>query len=568
MGYFEYYGGKYGFLVRKLPKIPESLNSVDKRLSMGRLQPTEEQANAIGLLRSGVPLIEVGSFAGTGKTSLYEMCVEAMPDTTKFLYLVFNKSGEREAKERFAHFDNINAKTVDALAYRNFPSSKITIGFYKRQDIERLLKLNGKEAKKTLTLFEEFCNSGELCIANANVQAFWDMMETGKINPSFSFIKKTFHLNLALTPDNLPINKYDRYDVVLIDEFQDTNPVTLEIAKLIRAKSYMRVGDHHQSIYGFMGANNVMGQDSDAVQCYLTQSFRFNQQIADKANAILSLYKGETKPIIGLSKQTSLKSACMISRTNAKLISVIQKLYDSKIPYKTIREASALFDLPISIHSLQRGEEARKSCAFLKWEHEKFKKENSSGSFIDYLQNTAKLNSDIELGSAVKIAKEIKYDLLVKMEEQTNIYNNQEGLNVQYFLSSIHTAKGLEWDYVKIGDDLYDYAYMIADHIYGQYGEISNPLQYDFVESFKEDYQGGFVKGSTIEEFNLLYVALTRAKVKVEYPNSVEALFSKKKANEAICAAYQNILEKEEKQELSGKQDMKRSYYNDLAINQ
>lgn len=560
--------GKYGFLVRKLPRIPKLKNSMNKRLNMGRLQPTEEQADAIGLLRSGVPLIEVGSFAGTGKTSLFEMCVEAMPRTTKFLYIIFNKSGEKEAKERFARFDNITAKTVDALAYRNFPSNNITIGFYKRQDIERLLKLNNKEAKKTLALFEEFCNGGELCIHNANVQAFWDMMEAGKINPSFSFIKKTFHLNLALTPDNLPINRYDKNDVILLDEFQDTNPVTLEIAKLIRAKSYMRVGDHHQSIYGFRGASNVMGQDKEAVQCYLTQSFRFNQQIADKANAILSLYKGETKPLIGLSKQTSMKSACMISRTNAKLISVIQKLYDSKIPFKTIRDASALFDLPISIHSLQCGREARKSCTFLKWEHDKFKKENTSGSFIEYLEVVSKQNNDVELKTAAKIAKEISYDKLEKMEEQTNIYNKQEGLSVQYFLSSIHTAKGLEWDYVKIGDDIYDYAYLVAEHIYGQYGEVSNPSKYDFVESFKEDYQGGFVKESTIEEFNLLYVALTRAKVKVEYPNCVESLLDKETANKQIHAAYQEILEREEKQELSNKEfrDMKQSFYNDLAI--
>lgn len=516
-------------------------------------KPTQEQQAVIDALRAGAPSIEVGSFAGTGKTTLAEMTVESMPKGTKFLYIVFGNKNAKEAKERFERFgeENVVCKTVDALALANFPRQKgenVDLGHYKRQDVERLLGMNFKEAKKTLEGFEEFCNSDALYIENPNVQALWDMMEIKKLNPSFSFIKKSFHLNLALNPKDLPVNKYGKYDVILMDEYQDTNPVTLAIAQKIAAKSYLKVGDQHQSIYGFRGASNAMGADKGALKLYLSNSFRFNQSIADKANAILSLYKGETQKIIGLSTQTNMRNACMISRTNSNLIHVVKKLYEGKIPFKTIREASALFDLPMSIHSMQEGKEPRDSCKFLKWEHDKFKKGNFGDTFIDYLKDSARQNRDIELSSAVKITEEIPFGLLGDMEKQTNAYNKQADLNAQFFLSSIHTAKGLEWDYVKIGDDTFDYPRMIAEHIYGEVGEI-NTQGYNFLEKFREDVQGGFVKQNVVEEFNLLYVALTRAKVKVEYSPSIAVLLNEQDANNAVKEAYDRVVEQSQKQE-------------------
>lgn len=70
-----------------------------------------------------------------------------------------------------------------------------------------------------------------------------------------------------LSTDNSVREKYsERYQHVLIDEFQDTNPVQLEIIKLIvdhensAEKSYWITGDDWQSIYSFAGAsvNNLL----------------------------------------------------------------------------------------------------------------------------------------------------------------------------------------------------------------------------------------------------------------------------------------------------------------------
>ena len=72
--------------------------------------------------------------------------------------------------------------------------------------------------------------------------------------------------NLLSTDDSVRGKYSERYQHVLIDEFQDTNPVQLEIIKLIvdhensAEKSYWITGDDWQSIYSFAGAsvNNLL----------------------------------------------------------------------------------------------------------------------------------------------------------------------------------------------------------------------------------------------------------------------------------------------------------------------
>ena len=59
-------------------------------------------------------------------------------------------------------------------------------------------------------------------------------------------------------------NLKDKYDVVLLDEVQDSNMVTLSVFNQFNAKRVM-VGDSHQKIYGFRGAIDAMEKfESDA----------------------------------------------------------------------------------------------------------------------------------------------------------------------------------------------------------------------------------------------------------------------------------------------------------------
>jgi DNA helicase II / ATP-dependent DNA helicase PcrA len=86
-----------------------------------------------------------------------------------------------------------------------------------------------------------------------------------------------------------------RFEHVLVDEYQDTNAVQNELVLLLtRAhRNVCVVGDHDQSIYRFRGADvrNILEFETafpDATVLVLEQNYRSSQTILDAANAVIS----------------------------------------------------------------------------------------------------------------------------------------------------------------------------------------------------------------------------------------------------------------------------------------
>ncbi|MBS1730704.1 MAG: exodeoxyribonuclease V subunit gamma [Bacteroidetes bacterium] len=96
-------------------------------------------------------------------------------------------------------------------------------------------------------------------------------------------------------------HKYQhKFKFILIDEFQDTNPVQYEIAKLLAAvhENICVVGDDAQSIYSFRGATieNILQfqKDYDDVKLVkLEQNYRSSKSIIEVANEIIKNNKGQ-----------------------------------------------------------------------------------------------------------------------------------------------------------------------------------------------------------------------------------------------------------------------------------
>ncbi len=87
----------------------------------------------------------------------------------------------------------------------------------------------------------------------------------------------------------------ERFEHVLIDEYQDTNMAQNELAVLLSAESgcITAVGDHDQSIYKFRGAdlrNISQFEDAfpDVTTIVLDQNYRSTQAILDAANAVIA----------------------------------------------------------------------------------------------------------------------------------------------------------------------------------------------------------------------------------------------------------------------------------------
>lgn len=102
----------------------------------------------------------------------------------------------------------------------------------------------------------------------------------------------------------------DRYDVVLVDEFQDTDPVQAQIVRALRTSDdgtellpsgLFLVGDRKQSIYGFRGADVGVFEDfvrevveGGGTRVALTTSYRSGPRLIHAVNALCAEVFGRT----------------------------------------------------------------------------------------------------------------------------------------------------------------------------------------------------------------------------------------------------------------------------------
>ena len=126
-------------------------------------------------------------------------------------------------------------------------------------------------------------------------EVYREYEETLKKNNSMDF-DDLLLLPIKLFRENPNIlQKYqERFQYVLIDEYQDTNEAQYILSKMISAKyrNICCVGDVDQSIYSFRGANyrNILNFEKDykdAVVIKLEQNYRSTTNILDAANDVI-----------------------------------------------------------------------------------------------------------------------------------------------------------------------------------------------------------------------------------------------------------------------------------------
>lgn len=104
-------------------------------------------------------------------------------------------------------------------------------------------------------------------------------------------------------PDGEAVRHYARrWKAILVDEFQDTNPVQAELLQLIGANAIQTiVGDEKQSIYGFRGADvsvfqryreNISASDASS-DVRLSLTFRTHSPLVRRMNDVFSDLMGE-----------------------------------------------------------------------------------------------------------------------------------------------------------------------------------------------------------------------------------------------------------------------------------
>jgi DNA helicase II / ATP-dependent DNA helicase PcrA len=159
----------------------------------------------------------------------------------------------------------------------------------------------------------------------------------------------------AMKVDNLAAEIGDRFDHVLVDEYQDTNRLQSEILLRLKpdGRGVMVVGDDAQAIYSFRAATvgnilNFPGKfDPPARVITLEQNYRSTQPILDACNAVMGLARERfTKNLRSdrLSNQKPTLTTVLDEAAQARYVAgQILQAREAGVPLKSQAVLCALF---------------------------------------------------------------------------------------------------------------------------------------------------------------------------------------------------------------------------------
>ena len=211
------------------------------------------------------------------------------------------------------------SKCLDATSYSDFKSQfelylKNTIGFKKTIDKVDYSKYQTSfkehETRIVENLFDEAFYLKDIQSHKNLVDTLFDL--TNKVKLYFQLEKKKMevidfndmeHFAYQLLQDSMIKEEmYNKYQMILVDEFQDTNELQEKIiASFCHENNVFRVGDIKQSIYGFRQANPKIMQawmekeDDNNTPLLLQENYRSNASVIQFNNDFYSKIMNKEK---------------------------------------------------------------------------------------------------------------------------------------------------------------------------------------------------------------------------------------------------------------------------------
>ena len=307
----------------------------------GLNEPQREAATHI----NGPLMIVAG--AGSGKTKVLTTRIAHLMangvDAFNILALTFTNKAAAEMKERvekilgntearnlyIGTFHSVFARILRAEAPRIGYPNNFTI--YDTDDSRSVIKTVVNELHLDDKLYKANVIHNRISAAkNALVgpeeyaNDYYIQQEDMRANrPALAQVYKAYQArcfkNGAMDFDDLLLKMYEllrdfpevlykyqhKFKYILIDEYQDTNPVQYQITKLLAAvhENICVVGDDAQSIYSFRGATieNILQfqKDYEDVKVIkLEQNYRSTQSILNVANEVIKNNKGQLPKVL------------------------------------------------------------------------------------------------------------------------------------------------------------------------------------------------------------------------------------------------------------------------------
>jgi DNA helicase II / ATP-dependent DNA helicase PcrA len=495
------------------------------------MEPSPQQVAVLDFVRNDHRSCVVEARAGSGKTTTLVMLANELPKDRLCLFLAFNKNIATELQERLP--PHIQAKTFHSHCFgalqRNLPRRpkvdenkvyNILKDSLSRRDFDRYFKYVSRlvsyaksygigtdlapdehaEWYRLIDHFSMVADSDNFDEVRA-IELAQDTLKTS--NENLTVIDFDDMLYLAL----LRNVTFDKCNFVMLDEAQDTNGVQRALLHRMLAAAVpdepgsggrlIAVGDTFQSIYGFRGADadamSALKQEFNAVEFPLSVSYRCAQEVVAETRREIpdSIEAHPTAPIGSVERlpdydlENFTSDMAILCRVTAPLVTLAFGFIKRNVGVRILgREIGAGLvalvkkmntqDIDILSDKL-RNWRAREVGKALSRGHE------SAAAAIDDKYSCLMVFID-QLNEDERTVNE----LILRIESLFS--DNNRGLLT---LCSVHKAKGLEWPTVFILDrDEY------------------MPSRWA-----KQEWQRK-------QETNLIYVAITRAKLHLRYIKS------------------------------------------------
>ena len=273
-------------------------------------------------------------------------------------------------------------------------------------------------------------------------------------------------------------------DIILFDEAQDANPVMAAIVAAQDHAQVVYVGDTQQGIYEFTGAVNTLATLDTDHRVFLTQSFRFGEAIAAKANDVLAMIEGAELRLVGTPTIPSTlgfgeRDDAILCRTNATAVeSVIALQSQGRSPH-LVGGGNEVVAFAKAARDLMNGSSTShpELACFDNW-----------AAVQHYVQNDAQ-GGDLKLLAGLVD----KFSVPTILAALDNMVTEAAA---DVIVSTAHKSKGREWDSVRLAGDF--------------------PVE-------PEKLNNG--------ELRLIYVAVTRARLRLD-ASAIDGLFGGPQADE------------------------------------
>lgn len=238
-----------------------------------------------------------------------------------------------------------------------------------------------------------------------------------------------------------------KYAAVMVDECQDMVKANVKALRLIPGQKIC-VGDRNQQLYDFRQTVNVADEMRFDALLDLTVSHRFGQEIADAANQVLDLFPTKQPHLTGVGTQSEIaygrcdERHAVLCRSNGGLLS---ETLNAVRNGKRVHVVGSLVESILLIESawyLSIGENR-------KVKHPTLKMIGDWQAVLDMAKE------DQELAMAVKRVDEYSSEIPYLCEELRNAGETSRD-RADVILSTVHRAKGSEYEVVKLADDFPD----------------------------------------------------------------------------------------------------------------